>query len=336
MLYLSTRNSKDAYTAHKALTLSECPDGGRFIPFKLSVLSAEELCALKEKPFGQIVADFLNTFFSSRLTGWDVETCVGRAPAKLIAMNHRILIAELWHNLRGRFDDTVHSLYHIVSGCNNGENQPSDWFCIAVRIAVMFGLYGEMLKSNHISEGDPFDVSVSVGDFSVAMAAWYAREMGLPVATIICTDEENSAVWDWIHRGTFNPVGVDKALVSGIERLVCATQGTVDAFLSKMQSGRIYSISPELLPEVSNGFFCSVAGKGRIDSVMNSVYRTNQYLIDPGAALQFGGLQDYRAKTGESRLTLLFSENTPLEHLRQISAATGVPAEKLTLRAERS
>lgn len=332
MLYLTTRDNKDAYTAHKALTQAEGPDGGRFVPFRLPEITSEELGALTDKSFGQIVADIINLFFSSRLTGWDVDCCVGRTPVKLIPMNHKILVAELWHNLEGKYTYLVSNLYRIVSGNADSVNVPTDWFQIAVQIAVLFGLYGEMLRMQSVSIGECFDVSVPTGDFSVPMAAWYSRKMGLPINTIICTHEEDSTVWDLIHRGAFNPATAEVGLSSGVERLIHATCGTdaVQGYLNKIQVGRIYSVAEESQKCISEGFFCSVAGKDRADTVINSVFRMSRYLIDPDTALLYGGLQDFRAKCGDSRLTVLLSECTPMEYMKQISDATGIPTDKLT------
>lgn len=331
MLYVTTRDNKDAYTAHKALTLFVGPDEGRFVPFRLPEMTADELHALKDKSFGQNVADILNLFFSTRLTGWDVDCCIGRNPVKLIAMNHKILIAELWHNLEGKYQYLVSGLYRTVCGDANTKNEPSDWFRIAVRIAILFALYGKMLKMQHLSDGDCFDVSVPTGDFSVPMAAWYSRKMGLPIHMILCTHEENSTVWDLIHRGTFNCAAADKALCSGVERLVQATLGTelVHIYLDKVQNRQIYTVGEEFIKHINGGFFCAVAGKTRANTIINSVFRTNGYLIEPGCALLYGGLQDYRAKSGDSRLTLLLSENTPLDHIKQISDATGISGDRL-------
>ena len=53
MLYVTTRNKNDAYTAHKTLTTDRGVNGGFFVPFQLPVLTGEEIAALKEKSFGQ-------------------------------------------------------------------------------------------------------------------------------------------------------------------------------------------------------------------------------------------------------------------------------------------
>lgn len=314
MLYLTTRDTKDAYTAHKALTLAKGPDGGQFVPFRLPEMTAEEIAALKDKSFGQIVAEILNLFFSLRLTGWDVDCCIGRTPVKLISMNHKILVAELWHNLDRKYNYFVTSLYKITNP--NSDDAPTVWFQIVSRIAILFGLYGELIKAQSISVDEFFDISVPAGDFSAPMAAWYCRKMGLPINTIICTNKENNTVWDFIHRGSFNPATADDALISGVERLIHATLGidAVRSYLCKVESGRIYSVSDEYFQCISSGFFCSVAGSTRADAVMNSVYRTNQYLVDPETALLYGGLQDYRAKFGDSRATVILSESSPKDH----------------------
>ena len=71
--------------------------------------------------------------------------------------------------------------------------------------------------------------------------------------------------------------------------------------------------------------FSSVVGGRRVMDLIASVYRTNQYLIDPYTAISYGTLQDYRAKTGENKLTVLFSEGNPEHFADVISQATGLP-----------
>ena len=94
MLYVSTRNKMDSYTAYRTLHEEYAPDGGQFVPFRIPSFTNEEREALQEKSFSQIVADILNLFFAARLTGWDVECCIGRNPVRLERMNHRLIVAE--------------------------------------------------------------------------------------------------------------------------------------------------------------------------------------------------------------------------------------------------
>ena len=51
MLYVTTRNNRDAYTAQRVLRENRGPDGGLYVPFREPVFSREEIDALKEKSF---------------------------------------------------------------------------------------------------------------------------------------------------------------------------------------------------------------------------------------------------------------------------------------------
>lgn len=330
MLYVTTRDSKDAFTAHRALHEDLAPDGGRFVPFRLPVFTTEEIASLKQKTFGQAVAELLNIFFSCQLTGWDVDFCIGRNAARLAPINHKIIIAELWHNPSANYNYVVNSLYRKVTNSTRSI-APADWFCIAVRISVLFGLYSEILKAEMIAPDQTIDISVSVGDFSAAMAAWYARSMGLPIGMIICTCEEYSPVWDLIHRGIFNTTAVNGDVCLGVERLVQASFGFDAAreYCKKCDLKQTYIVNENFQDVLLSNIFCTVAGVKRSDSTINSIFRSNSYIVDPGTALCFGGLQDYRARTGANRLTLLLAERTPLDYTSQISGATGIPETKL-------
>ena len=53
MLYVTTREDRDAYTAYRALHESRSADGGLFLPFRMQTFPEEELDALLRKPFHQ-------------------------------------------------------------------------------------------------------------------------------------------------------------------------------------------------------------------------------------------------------------------------------------------
>lgn len=329
MLYITTRSNQDAFTTHKALSADIASDGGQFVPFAAPVCSPEELSALKDKSFGQIVADWMNYFFSAKLTGWDVDFTIGRNATKLATMNHRIAIAELWHNPKGDFSYIVSGLYNKVCSNNPPAKAPTLWFIISVRIAVLFGLYGEMLRNNVISPESRFDICVGDNDLSAFLAAWYAKNYGMPVGKIICTAGDDSSLWDFIHRGVYTQ---DNTPTAYIERLIHGTLGfdQVEKFLKTCELNRNYSLNEEQLQQLNSGLYCCVTSRDRIGSTINSLYRSNGYIADENTAYAYGGLQDYRARTGESNMTLLLAEKTPLADAAAISVATGISKDKLT------
>lgn len=329
MLYITTKNHNDAFTAHKALVENCAPDGGRFVPFRLPSYTAEEILAFGDKSFNATIADVLNLFFASKLQGIDVEFCIGKNIAKLVPMTHKIVIGEVWHNLDRSFSYVEKQLFCKLAEKND---EPTIWAQIAVRIAVLFGLYGEMLRNSLVQPGQDFDISVPDDYQLSAAAAMYGRKMGLPIRTIICSCQDNGDLWDFIHRGEINTAAAAAGLIPEIERLVQETLGFEELakFREVCERGKTYRVNEESLPTLNKGLFCSVAGKDRALKTINSVYRSNSYIIDAKTALCYGGLQDYRAKTGESGLTLILAEKTPAASAGTISKATGIPATKLT------
>ena len=79
----------------------------------------------------------------------------------------------------------------------------------------------------------------------------------------------------------------------------------------------------------AEGFFASVVSSDRIHAVIRSVYRSCAYFMDPYAAFSFAGLQDFRAKTGESKLTLLLADRSPVLFKDMICECCGVTDKEL-------
>ncbi len=329
MLYITTRTNKDAFTAHKALHSNVAADGGMYVPFRFPEYSSTDISRLREKSFNQVLADVLNLFFSCRLTGWDVDFCIGRNCLRLADTGNKVIIAELWHNLSSSYAHIVKRLYEQIA---KSHEEPSDWFYIALEIATLFGTYSELLKSNQLTATQCVDVSIPVDDFRPAISAWYARKMGLPIGKIICSGNEDGVIWDFLHRGTFNTSLASTETRNTVTRLIQGALGydAVEEFLEKCEKSQVYTVSEDMLPYLNQGFFCCVVGEGRADSIINSVYRNNTYIIDPTSALCYGGLQDYRAKTGCNHITALLSRESALCHATQVAQATGLTKNQLT------
>lgn len=338
MLYITTRDNRDAYTAQRALRENRSPDGGLYLPFRTPSFSQAELDALGEKPFNQCVAESLNLLFNTKLTGWDVDFCVGRYPVRLESLRNRILMAESWHNPDWTFERMVADL---AAHIRVGEAAPvGDWARIAVRIAVLFGIFGE-LKRAGIDQS--VDISVVSGDFSAPISAWYARQWGLPIGNIVCCCNENNSLWDLICHGQLRTDAVsiptatqeaDITVPSDLERLIYECGGTLEVqrFLDACRRGGIYCPNDAVLSKLRKGLYVSVVSSQRMRTTIPSVYRTHSYLLSPYSALAYAGLLDYRAKTGETRSCLVLAEKCPVCDAEAVTGILGISAEELKQR----
>ena len=322
MLYVTTREKADAFTANHALREERGKCGGFFLPYRLPVFGETEIQVMQDIPFGERVARILNLFFSANLNGWDVEFAVGRRPVRVAAMSHKIAVIETWHNHDGNLDALVEALYGVVAKDESDGSSCGAWFYTAVRIAVLFGVFGDLIKTGIADFSQPVDIALAVDDFSAPMAVWYARKMGLPIGRIICCCNDNSVLWDFLHHGTLSTTvkivstvtpDSDYAIPPMLECLIFEVLGYEESqrFVKMCRDGNAYSLGEDKLSALRNGLFCAVVRQQRIESIIRNVYKTNAYLMDPYTALGFGGLQDYRAARAETGTALILSDRRP-------------------------
>lgn len=306
MLYVTTREMNDAYTANRTIVDDVGPDGGAYLPFRMPSFTKEQLAEMAGKSFGQNMADMLNLFFSSRLTAWDVDSAIGKNPVKVVSVGNKIQCAQLWQNLDGSYDKWEMTLAAMI--CERAGENPkvTSWLRIAIRIAVLFAAFAQLQLQEDIN------VSLPAEDFALPMAVWYSRKMGLPIGRILCGCCENDAVWDLLHLGEMK-LEKDGCGIREVERLVYATLGPGEAkrFADLSRQGGSYKLLDVESKALRSGMFASVISQERIDSVIPSVYRTNSYTLAQDSATGYAALMDYRAKTGSNRDALLLEDAAP-------------------------
>jgi len=216
----------------------------------------------------------------------------------------------------------------------------TSWLKIALRIAVLFGIFGELQKDTALGAEKMIDVSVPAGDFSLPMSLWYARVMGLPIAKIICCCNDNSGAWELLQHGeirTDTPVVNTQTPLADIpvplelERLIYAALGPSEAirFGEMIEKGSVYSLRPDMLEKLKQGMYPAVVSNVRLEALIPSMYRTNNYVLGTYTAMAYGGVMDYRAKTGEIRHTLVLSERSPLCDPEALTKIMGISLPEL-------
>lgn len=335
MLYVTTRNRLDTYTVIHTLTQNRAGDGGFWIPFRGPRFSAEQIEALIEQSFSQTMAQMLNTIFGTKLTGWDVEFCIGRYPVRFREITGKVIIVEPWHNPQWTFENVVLRLADLVKAETVGS-----WMHIAVRICVLFAVYGELLRQNLLKAGDSLDVSVLSGNFIDPMSVLYARQWGLPVENVVCCCNENNSVWNLICHGEMRTdtkavstciPEADVTLPDELERFIaaCGSQEEVEDYLEACRTGRMYVPADYALSAMRKGLYVSVVSSHRIGQTIGGVFASHRILLGPEGALNYAGLQDYRARKGQIRLSLVMTGESPSRHAAFVAEAAGLEDAKI-------
>ena len=332
MLYVTTRSNKETYTSARALSEDRAPDGGFFVPLRLPQFDQCEIKELAKKGFSQNVAEIINQFFGTRLDSWSLEFAIGRYPVKIVPISGREVVAETWHNPAWKFERLARGIEKAILQSDRISPKPSDWLMVASRIAVLFGIFGELFKD---SIEMPIDVAVASCDFSGVMAAWYAREMGLPIANILCCCNDNNGPWRLLHKGEIrtdgNPIltdtpRCDRIVPRDLERLIHMVLGGKMAaeFAETCRIGNTYYLDPEHQELLRKGVYVPVTGYRRLESAVTSLCQNYRYFSDPYTALCYSGIMDYRSVTGEGRKVLIISEESPEFSLEFLGKCLGL------------
>lgn len=340
MLYATTRNNADTFTAQRVLTMKRGPDGGLFVPFRIPRFTEEEILSLGKKHFNGNLADTLNLLFGSKLTSYDIDFTLGRHSVRLQQLGQKIIIGECWHNTDWQFSRLVADLTDLMLTDKNAEPVIDGWAETGIRIAVFFGIFGELIREGIAGMDRKIDIALISGDFSGVMSAWYARAMGLPIGNIVCCCNENNAMWDFICHGQLRTDGVarttavpeaDVAIPEGLERLICLYGGPEETkrYVECLHRGATYYAEESFLHRLRQGIYVTVSSEKRILSTIVAAFSTHRYLLSPAGALPYAGLQDYRARTGEMRTALILTEKSPGTDRKQIADALGIEEAEL-------
>lgn len=344
MLYLTTREDWDAFTCYRAQRQDRGPEGGFFLPMRPPHFDEHDLTEIAGRSFNQNVAHILNKLYRGRLTGWDVEFAAGRYPVRLVQLGSRTAVAETWHNVSWKFDGFVRNLEKMLNP-EPGE-RPAEWFTLSVRIAVLFGVFGELMAAGVAGIDSPVDVVVPSFDFQAPMAAWYAREWGLPIGTIICCCNENSGIWSLLHQGelrtdaplrhTATPA-CDQVVPAGVERLIWEVLGLREArrFVECCTTGTEYQLDPISQEKLRRGISVAVVSERRMEFMVPNIFKTSGRIPDPYTAMAYGGLLDHRSRVGENNAALIISDESPIFSVNLLSGAMGISPKAIRDRLNR-
>ncbi|MBR6390519.1 MAG: threonine synthase [Lachnospiraceae bacterium] len=183
--------------------------------------------------------------------------------------------------------------------------------------------YTRLLKEERIKKGDPVNVVVPTGNFGNILAAYYAGQMGLPIAKLICASNENKVLYDFFSTGTYDrnrefiltsSPSMDILISSNLERLIyhiCGNDASRCRTLMDLLSrtGR-YDITDDMREQLASfaGGFCD---EELTLNTIRDIYESCGYLIDPHTAVAAGVYRSYRMKSGDKTPTVIASTASP-------------------------
>ena len=195
--------------------------------------------------------------------------------------------------------------------------------------------YGQLVKSGEIECGDEINITVPTGNFGNILAAYYAKQMGLPVRKLICASNSNKVLVDFFRTGTYDrnrkfiltmSPSMDILISSNLERLIYSLCGCDSekcaAFMDDLKTDGKYTISDEMKAGLS-GFASGFADEEETLEEIRAVYDRSHYVIDTHTAVASRVYRKYREETGDERKTVIASTASPFKFSRSVMKAIG-------------
>ncbi|MDU1277249.1 MAG: threonine synthase [Clostridium sp.] len=200
---------------------------------------------------------------------------------------------------------------------------------------IIYYYYGyfQLVNKQKIKLGDKINVSVPTGNFGNILAAYYAKEMGLPIAKFICASNENKVLADFFDEGIYDKrreliltesPSMDILVSSNLERLLFEASGRdsneTKKIMNELEHKGVYSIS-EKSKEFLNNFYGNYANTKEVYKAIKDLYEKEGYLIDTHTAVAYVVLKKYIKFTGDTTPYLISSTASPYKFSRSITNA---------------
>ncbi|MCR4850075.1 MAG: threonine synthase [Lachnospiraceae bacterium] len=183
--------------------------------------------------------------------------------------------------------------------------------------------YLTLLREQKIGNGDLINVVVPTGNFGNILAAFYAKNMGLPIDRLICASNENKVLFDFFTTGEYDrnrefkltsSPSMDILISSNLERLIYFTAGNdpvKNASLMKelADTGR-YSVDDDM-KKVMSSFIGGYATEEDTAREIHELYERTGYVIDTHTAVASNVYRRYRQETGDDKVTVIASTASP-------------------------
>ena len=117
-----------------------------------------------------------------------------------------------------------------------------NWGRLAPQIIYYVSSYVQLVKDGELKYGEKLNVVVPTGNFGNILAAYYAKQMGIPIGKLICASNANNVLTDFINTGIYDrnrkfyttvSPSMDILISSNLERLLYHLTGENDKLINE-------------------------------------------------------------------------------------------------------
>ena len=198
--------------------------------------------------------------------------------------------------------------------------------------------YAKLLESNEIKDGETINVVVPTGNFGNILAAYYAKQLGVPIGKLICASNDNKVLYDFFQTGEYDrnrpfilttSPSMDILISSNLERLLYLISGSDSAkdveLMNALSKDGKYTIT-DAMKEKLEDFRGYYATEGEAAQEISKTFQDTGYVMDTHTAVAACAYEKYKAESGDETKTVIASTASPYKFTRSVMDA--INAEK--------
>ena len=193
--------------------------------------------------------------------------------------------------------------------------------------------YAKLLQNEEIAEDEEINLVVPTGNFGNILAAYYAKNMGIPIAKLICASNENKVLYDFFQTGTYDrnrefvlttSPSMDILISSNLERLIYKISGE-DArkdtdLMTELKTKGSYAITGEMKANLAD-FAAGYATEEQVAKTIHDIYEDTGYVMDTHTAVAATVYKAYREDSKDDRKTVIASTASPYKFAGSVMSA---------------
>lgn len=193
--------------------------------------------------------------------------------------------------------------------------------------------YAKLLENEEISEGEEINVVVPTGNFGNILAAYYAKNMGLPIKKLICASNDNKVLYDFFETGCYDrnrefiltsSPSMDILISSNLERLIYKIAGSDseknNELMTALGTDGKYSITEAMRAELKD-FYGNYASESQTAEVINHIYNETGYVLDTHTAVAACVYKKYKEASMDKNKAVIASTASPYKFTRSVMCA---------------
>ncbi len=193
--------------------------------------------------------------------------------------------------------------------------------------------YVKLLEYGEAAQGEKINVAVPTGNFGNILAAYYAKQMGVPMDRFICASNENKVLYDFFETGSYDrnrefmlttSPSMDILISSNLERLLYLALGEdsekTKELMTELKSKGKYTVTEEVKERLAD-FAAGYATEEETEETIRALYDRTGYVIDTHTAVASYVCSQYKKSEKDNGKYLVAATASPYKFAKSVMAA---------------